>query len=257
MEKYTTDLSYGWAFQFTHDGADNSINNHHTEITLFILGSPGYIFVLELASCHFPGPSLAGQGGSVHSLVIFICHKNCPQTHSEPPRQAFLWLIPQFLCSSVPPCPHSHGIPGQMSILLGPGEGAQLVAFQVEQRSEALLSGMLWTPGALGLRPQSTWDPTPATLMHTKDSRVRIWEGSYAHVDACTTISTSQTWVLGKIITNEIVTVTAYQEAEYSEGWSGSQSAWLQIPALPFTVCPLSLCQGLWQGQKKIMQVHT
>lgn len=64
---------------------------HHTEINFFSLRISQVYFVLDVLGCHFLGPSLAGQVRSVHHLVMFICHKSCPQMPSSPPRQASLW----------------------------------------------------------------------------------------------------------------------------------------------------------------------
>ena len=112
----------------------------HTEITFLVLGFHGYILFWTWLGRHFAGPSLAGQGGSVHSLVIFICHKNCPQIPSWPPTEAFLWQIIQFLCSSVLPCPHGHGI--LWLVCQFSQVGPWLLAFQEKQEGEVLLSRM-------------------------------------------------------------------------------------------------------------------
>lgn len=83
---------------------------HHTEMNFFVLGFQGYISFWTWFGCQFPGPSLAGQGGSVHHLIMFISHKNRPQMPSQLPRKAFLWPALQLLCSSVFHCPYGCGI---------------------------------------------------------------------------------------------------------------------------------------------------
>ena len=111
----------------------------HIEITFFISGFHGYISSWTWLSSHFPGPSLAGQGGSVHSLVIFICHKTCLQIPSWPPRQAFLWQIiqiPLLLCSSLPAGLWTPMAPlGCQFSRVGP----RLLAFQETGRGVAVL----------------------------------------------------------------------------------------------------------------------
>lgn len=122
---------------------------HHAEINFFCLTISRVYFVLDVLGCHFLGPSLAGQVRSVHHLVMFICHKNCPQTPSSPPRQAFLWPALQlsaFLFFTV-----HMGIEPIAGLSVLPG-GARASGFQggTGKEGAALWEALSWIQEHLG-----------------------------------------------------------------------------------------------------------
>lgn len=122
----------------------------------------------------------------------------------------FSLASPSTPCFSVLHCPHGHRTHSWTVSSPRRSQGFWLSRRDREGRC-CSLGGSELDPGALGLRPQTSWKATwPTTLMGTR----------------------------GFGFPNELVTFTAYQEADYcGQSRPGSQSARLQIPALQFTNC--------------------
>lgn len=164
--------------------------------------------------CHFPGPSLAGQGRSVHYLTVFICQQNCPHIPSKPPKQAFSLASPSTtLLSSSSLSTWAENLRAKLSI---PPDGARASGFSGD-------TGKGGTTPWDALSSRSTRAEATKLLEGNPDNNPhmhkRLWGPK--RVLLLMLMPVPPLALLGAlcqhIITNEILTVTANQEVEYSD----------------------------------------